>query len=336
MAVLGSAVGAVLCCLPGGVAERVRAGLRDVAGPGHVALQSLLTLARTRSPETDAGRVERLEQELSNATRQALSWQARSARMGTELDDAQRQSTLSVAPRRTQPLVKAEVLEARILAWEGGDVPRSRPVLDRGGDRDLKANDIVLSATDPVIDVGNDLGLKADHPVVAGRAVVGRIGTVGAWTSTVQRITDPGYRGHAQLVRASGESAVEGAEGIVRGDEAGGCALHFVGATEPVRVGDLVVTPLGQAWCREPLLYGTVIRAELDPGASHWEIDVQPLCDLRRVTHVAVVKTILNPRRAGSSSAMAPFGSGSELSTGSRPGRTSRSPDVGREAGGGR
>ncbi len=303
MAVLLSLAGAAACLLPSSTTQRFRGVLRDLAAPGQTALAvSVDSLSRCWQIETDSRRgrgeerVAELEHEVEDLRRAALVWQTRSATLSADLEAARSHEGLSSRIRATPPLLTAEAVGARILSWEGEGPDRWRPVLDRGRDRALHADELVLATSDPVIDLGTDLRIEPDQPVLAGRCVVGRIGVVGSWTSTLQPLTSPQFRGHAQLLRETEETAVEGASGILCGTGAG-CRLDFVGATEPVRVGDLVVTPLRQSPDSGVFLFGKVTRAELPPGAAHWEIEVAPACELRKVSEVAVLRINRNSRR---------------------------------------
>jgi len=312
LAVLCSLAGAAACCLPGPVVERLRSGLRDAAAPGHLGLAVARETvdrhwqARHESQEqADADRIAELQRQVAELTRQSLQWQVRSATLATDLDRFHSDHPLPLQTKPTQPLLVTEALEARILSWEGGRAESPggaggeswRAVLDRGRDRGVHSEELVLAANDPVVDLGGDLRVEADQPVIAGQSVVGRIGVVGAWTSTIQPLTSPKFRGHAQLVRASADRAVEGASGVLCGTGMG-CRLEFVSPTEPVRVGDLVVTPLRQSPAGAPLIFGRVTRADLAPGAAHWEIDVEPACNLEQTSRVSILRVLVNSRRS--------------------------------------
>ena len=195
-----------------------------------------------RSEPVSTESIAALERHLTEATRQALYWQAVSARLQTERDDAVQQAGMLTAPRGASPLLDAEWISARILS-RGTPLPGwELPVINRGTDQTIATGDLV-AAGHPLLDVGTRDSVAIDSRVVAGRAVLGRIATAGQWTSTVQLVSDAGYRGAAQLVRQSGGAAVEGPEAVLVGAGAGRCSLQYVAATEPVRVGDLVVTP---------------------------------------------------------------------------------------------
>lgn len=322
LAVVCSLAGAAACCLPATLADRLRSGVRDGAAPGHIALATARQTVdrywrtqRATQQQADADRIIELERQVAELTRQSLQWQTRAATLATDLDRARTEHPLALASKPTQPLLVADALEARVLSWEGGRGDSEtagiaageswRAVLDRGRDRGIHSEELVLAANEPVVDLGADQRVEADQPVLAGRSVVGRIGAVGTWTSTIQPLTSPKFRGHAQLIRSSSDQAVEGASGVLSGTGTG-CRLEFVAPTEPVRIGDLVVTPVRQSPGGEPLLFGRVTRAELSPGASHWSIEVEPACDLSKTSRVSILRIHLNSRRSAAMAERAP------------------------------
>lgn len=293
---LATALSAALLSLPTAFSERCRAVVRDLACPVLSRLVSDLSADNRPEPASNES-IATLERQLTEATRQALYWQAVSARLQTERDEAVQQAGMPVAPRGAGPLLDADWISARLLS-RGTPLPGwELPIINRGTDQTIAAGDLVAADGHPLLDVGTRDSIAIDSRVVAGRTVLGRIATAGQWTSTVQLVADAGYRGAAQLVRHSGGAAVEGPEGVLVGTGAGRCSLQYVAATEPVRIGDLVVTPLRQPWANGPLLYGTVTRADAAAGATHWSIDVVPLADLRKAAEVLVLTVHPNPRR---------------------------------------
>ena len=69
----------------------------------------------------------------------------------------------------------------------------------------------------PRLDQGSEAGVEPELDVLIGRCVVGRIASVGHWTSALEPITDPRYRGLAQIIRPSDQGGSFGAEGILVG-----------------------------------------------------------------------------------------------------------------------
>ncbi|MFG0335195.1 MAG: rod shape-determining protein MreC [Maioricimonas sp. JB049] len=271
-------LGGLLLVSPSDSSEPIRTRVRDLVAPGAAIIQtawsqSARVISDLRYRPVDTSRVEQLEEDLARWRRTALAVQIREARLREDLERLQ--SAVNVTG--SESLTTLTVVSARVL---GGDRDRlvewSTSLLNRGLHDGLAVGDFVLGDTGLLIDQGETSGIEADLLVRAGRQTVGRIRSVGRWTSTVQPVTDPGFRGAAQLVRTLPQGTVFGAEGVLTGDGAGGCQLQFVPATAPVAEGDLVYSPVRRSPGGVPLHYGTVVRAELATGASHWVIQVEP------------------------------------------------------------
>jgi len=298
-----------VCWLLGGLllvsssdsAGPIRNRARDMVAPGAELIQTAWSessrlIAELRYRPVDTSRIDQLETELARWRRTALSMQIREARLREDLE--RHQSAVEITPSAS--LTKLTVVPARVL---GGDRDRlvewSTSLLNCGADDGLAVGDFVLGDEGLLIDQGQSSGIEADLLVRAGRLAVGRIHAVGRWTSTVQPVTDPGFRGAAQLVRSLPEGTVFGAEGVLTGDGEGGCRLQFVPATAPVAVGDLVYSPVRRSPGGVPLHYGTVVEADLAPGATHWVIEVAPAVSLAEGMpgHVEVLTEHLRAER---------------------------------------
>ena len=70
-----------------------------------------------------------------------------------------------------------------------------------------------------------------------------------------------------------------------------------------IEVGDEVYTAGRDGQPEWPMFYGTVVAAQLKPGASHWEILVRPAVSDDRLEQVEVFTRKLNPARFGSTGA---------------------------------
>ena len=149
-------------------------------------------------------------------------------------------------------------------------------MLERGAVDGVRESTLVLEDNRSLLDQGADAGLAPGQPVYSGRNVVGKIAVVGRWTSTVCPVTDPEFRGLAQLARSSGNRLLFGPQAILVGCGERLCRLTLIPATEPVSVGDEVYTGQRDAALPYPLYYGKVVSALIKPGALHWEIRVQP------------------------------------------------------------
>ena len=90
---------------------------------------------------------------------------------------------------------------------------------------------------------------------------------------------------------------VFGAEGIITGDGKAACSLNRIRATDPVSEGDEVFSLETPGGFETPLFYGTVTRAELASGATHWDIEVRPAIDPQSTKSVSIVRPTINPKR---------------------------------------
>ena len=105
-------------------------------------------------------------------------------------------------------------------------------------------------------------------------------------------------RGRARLARLTRSGLVFGASGVLTGNGKEGCLLTKISSTEePVSEGDEVYSLETPGGFEIPLFYGTVTRAELAAGATHWEIEVRPATDPRTARAVCVVRPQVNPKR---------------------------------------
>jgi cell shape-determining protein MreC len=153
----------------------------------------------------------------------------------------------------------------------------------------------VLASRLPLIDVGQPQVLQPEDTVLCGRTVLGKVHTVGRWTSTFLPITDAEYRGRAQLVRETPAGPAWHAAGMLRGDGRQ-CQLDGVSVEESVRVGDLVYTAERDGVLPEPMYYGRVTAVASEPDGRAWRITVAPAMT-RPLTTVTIVRAALNPGR---------------------------------------
>ena len=180
-------------------------------------------------------------------------------------------------------VVRAAVVSRQILSqWQ------SVRHLNQGRARGITESSIVLEENLPHLDQGSEAGVETEFDVFIGRCVVGRIASVGRWTSTLEPITDPHYRALAQIVRPTDQGGTFGTEGILVGQGNGLCKLTEVPTTETVRVGDEVYTSDRDGRCRIPLYYGRV-KTVAEAG-RHWEITVDPAVKTADLKSVAVLK----------------------------------------------
>lgn len=176
---------------------------------------------------------------------------------------------------------------ARVLDRSKDENGPAGVIIETGRLRGVEANAIAVSAIR--LAAGFEDELSDGDTVLAGASVVGRVQDVGAWTSTVIPVTDQDFRAHVWIVHDSQGETSFGDEGILEGDGVAGCRLKYVPSTAAVAVGDHVYSRDPSGRIPQPLYYGEIDRAELRPGAPHWEIRVRPVVDLANVPVVHVL-----------------------------------------------
>jgi len=236
-----------VCLRPGqlGVSElrHAAAGLRDRAN-GHLQTADQLTEAQQR--------IDQLERE--------------NRRLRIELEVGRKQLE-NFDDDRSDRLLSARLLPARVLGSQARAFLQRRGMLDVGSNRGVETGGLVLDLP-PVIDQGEDSAVAAGQTVLSGRRVFGKIVQVGPNTSTVLGVTESGYR---DLVALAG-----GARGIIEGTGEPLARIRLIDVTEPISEGEAVFSAAGKGALPAAPLYGHVVRFERAVGAAHWEIWMQP------------------------------------------------------------
>ena len=139
----------------------------------------------------------------------------------------------------------------------------------------LVVENSLASAEPQLLDQGRDAGIAPGGMVLAGARIWGKITAVGPHTSTVQRVTDSGYRDLVQLASQRDGRLHFAARGMLVGHGERLCKVELVEASEPITVGDLVFSA-DDGVLDVPLLYGRIARLERKPAAGQWEIWMEP------------------------------------------------------------
>ena len=250
--------------------------------------------ARTSSSAVDSATTATSQSELRLHARKL---EAENAALRQELEELRRQSALPVDPGTTLPLLMPEMIEARLLGQRAASLWREGGLLDQGTHSGIRESSLVLADESPLLDQGQTSGLAPGQPVFAGRTVLGRVQQAGRWSSTLLPVTDPRFRGLAQLVRQTAAGTVSAGQGILEGQGEKNCLLRFVDATEPVTPGDAVFTAADESDVPWPMYYGRVVRATLPKGAAWWEIEVEPASRSLHPRVVQILTTAVNPAR---------------------------------------
>ncbi len=294
-----------LSLAPPTVQNWLRASIRDGLQPGVQLAASTQQSASRQLRQRFLGDDEReLQAEISNLKSQIVDSQKQLRRERLAHQRTRDKKLLALQrhddarkPLDPPPLIVPQVVEANVLGDELAASWRSGKLLNRGQTNGVMEASLVLDANAKLLDQGEDIGLAADLPVFAGSCVIGKLQHVGHWSSTWVPLTDKRFRGRARLARVTADGLVFGAEGILTGDGKTACSLNRIRATDPVSEGDEVFSLETPGGFETPLFYGTVTRAELTPGATHWEIDVRPAIDPQSTKSVSIVRPTMNPKR---------------------------------------
>ena len=296
------AIGLVLASLPAPIAETIRSGVIDIARPGQQALfDSAQRLAAWRSRDPSPRESDRERSELDAARLEIRRLRLANSRLTQETTD-----TPSADPQHP-PLIATNLVTVRVLGQETIQAWQAGRILDRG--RGLSLESLVVEPGHTTLDLGHARGhargLARGQPAYAGRGVVGRISRVGRWTSTLQPLTDTRFRGLARLARPGRDQPVFSSRGMLEGTGDGFCRLTLVPATAAVTIGDVVYTDGRDQPDTWPMVYGTVVRAELPDGAPHWDIRIRPAIDLGQLKQLDVLTRRFNRRQANSPGVLA-------------------------------
>jgi rod shape-determining protein MreC len=281
--------------------QTVRGAVLDVVVSGQaLAMSRYDALRHSASNVAFAGRpVENAvstaasDQSTRNLEQTCRKLRIENARLREELQLAEKYgvSPIAVPPRdanTSRATVAPEVVRAAVVSRQALAQWRTLRTLNQGRSAGISESSLVLEENSPHLDQGADAGIEPDLDVFIGRCVVGRIASVGRWTSTLESITDRRYRALVQIVRPTDQGGSFGTEGILVGQGNGLCKLTEVPTTETVRVGDEVYTSERDSHAGIPLYYGRIRSVE--EAGRHWDITVEPAVKTEELNSVAVLK----------------------------------------------
>jgi len=302
---------AVLLCLtavslvfvPPAWSDRVRATVLDATLPGQLlarwgTVRCQSAWNRLASNSDEAREINGLRLEVEALRQRSRQLEIENAVVHEEMQQANETGAAPFVAESARPLIVAQLIEATVLGQELASRWETGYFLDRGDSQGVVETSLVLDSPALKVDQGQDNGLESGQPVYAGSCVVGRIVRVGRWMSTVRRLTDPEYRGLAQIVRRTSRGMQMGARGQLEGcGENQPCRLTRVASNEPVRLGDEVYTAGRDSMLPFPMYYGKVVKVELREGDPHWDIRVEPAVSNTELKRVQVLRQRLNPDR---------------------------------------
>lgn len=282
-----------------------RDGVTDMLRPALVPMRQVTNQigldrffpASSSTRRVDEHVLSELKQELEAEREHNRALQIRLARL------AEQQATedeISSAIIPTERLMVPSLTEVAVLGDTAAEQWRAGKFLDQGAKNGLRENELVISNRKPLrglVDAGEDFSLSTEDKMLLGRCVIGKIESVGHWTSTFQLVTDSRYRGRAQLIRETESGFVFEAQGILKGQGEPLCKLEGIPAEKSVHVNDEVYTADRDGIIPTPLYYGRVVEAELGPDDREWTVLVRPAPIPTPLTTVQVLRIAANPER---------------------------------------
>jgi rod shape-determining protein MreC len=138
-----------------------------------------------------------------------------------------------------------------------------------------------------IINRGSADGVRIDAPVVSGNGILGRTVVVSPSNSQVQLITNPDASVGVMLARLR-------SPGVLKGTGKPLLELHYLSNSEPVEVGDVVVTSGLDGIFPKGLPVGAVVDSH--KGKSVFRvIQVRPYADVLRIEEVLVLRDAPRP-----------------------------------------
>ena len=195
---------------------------------------------------------------LPQLTRDAAALRAENARLTQENARLHELATAYAAESEVRPVVELyRGVEARVVGFPPEN--ESRAV---------------------TIDKGSTSGVHRDDGVLAAGGAIGRVESVGPFSSTVVLITDYTSRIPAVVRRGRWWGIARGNVGSVR--------VEYVPEDAPMRVGDLIVTGEGRSF-HAGVPIGTVTAIERGDATLYQTAIVKPAVDLGALDRVVVV-----------------------------------------------
>ncbi len=285
-----------LCIAPPRLQQTVRGAVLDaVVSCQAVAMdryeaarKSTLLCAIPGRPSSHDAKKDSTDESARNLERICRQLRFENARLREELQLAEKYGVSPIAVPKSRPFAAPEVVRAALVSRQALSQWRTARTLNQGRSAGISESSLVLEENSPHLDQGGDAGLEPELDVFVGRCVVGRIASVGRWTSTLESIADRRYHALVQIVRPSDQGGSFGTEGILVGQGNGLCKLTEVPTTESVRVGDEVYTSERDNRAGVPLYYGRILSIE--EAGRRWDITVEPAAKIEDLKSVAVLK----------------------------------------------
>ncbi|HVX14684.1 MAG TPA: rod shape-determining protein MreC [Pirellulales bacterium] len=194
-------------------------------------------------------------------------------------------------------LIETRAIEARVLGEQPRTLLERLAIVTAKESTELSVGSLALEGGSVLIDQGDNASLTASQLALLGGRVWGKVVEVGPQTAVVRRLNAAGYRSLVRIVHEVDGLPRPLAQGVLEGTGAADCRIRMVDATAPISTGDLVVSAEEPDTHTSMLVYGRIARAELEPGAAHWQIWMTPAVDDRSPATLTVLQPAVNGER---------------------------------------
>lgn len=135
-----------------------------------------------------------------------------------------------------------------------------------------------------LIGQGSLQGVKLNQPILAEQAALGRVVTLSPLVSEAELLTNSGAAAGALLEKSR-------FQGVIMGDGTSMLRLEFIPNSEPVEVGDRILTSGTDGIYPKDVPLGKVVS--ISPGdMTYQDIVVEPFFDVHRLEEVVLLKRI--------------------------------------------
>lgn len=216
----------------------------------------------------------------------SLAWMGRYVRALEQNEELRRENIrLSSQVARTRAVRERNEELERLLNLEDSTAPPLRTA--RILTKDLFQQNNLLT-----LDVGRADGVREEMPVIHEQGIVGKVVLVSDHYARVMPFLHTDFRVPAIILPF-------GAEGIVRwdGERLDQLRLDHIVKTEPVEVGQRVVTSEHSNVFPAGYRIGTIDSVAARPGRSELQIILRPAVSLYEVSHASVLLRTPDPER---------------------------------------
>ncbi len=222
-----------------------------------------------------------------------LDDQNRALRLAATASDFDRLAEAEQPPA----LIETRAIEARVLGDQARTLLERSAIITAKETIELNVGSLALEGGSVLIDQGGNASLRASQLALAGARVWGKVVEVGPQTAVVRRLNAVGYRSLVRIVHELDGVRRPLAQGVLEGTGAADCRIRMVDATAPISTGDLVISAEEPDTQTSMLVYGRIAQAELQPGATHWQIWMTPAVDDRSPATLTVLQPAVNGER---------------------------------------